>query len=44
MYELPLFSAHHEWHNWWIKGAGLAQIDNGGLATNGGPGLEAEKL
>ena len=31
-------------HNWWIEGTSLAQIDSGGLAAHGRPGLEVGQL
>ena len=42
--ELSLISAPHGRQNWWFKSAGLVQMDIGGMATHGGPGLEAGQL
>ena len=42
--ELPLISAHHRRHSWWIKGAGLVQMDSGGLAAHGEPQVEVGQL
>ena len=30
--ELPLISAPHGWHNWWIKGTSLVQMDSWGMS------------
>ena len=37
--ELLLVGAAKGQHNWWTEGARLVQMDSGGPATNGGPGL-----